>query len=67
METRVEREGDVDASLFKDKAGNEGDNEVPRVGLASWDKRKRRVIAQFCFFMMEFECWRDRASRNRGF
>lgn len=41
METRVERERDVDASLFKDKAGNEGDNEVPRVGLASWDKRKR--------------------------
>ena len=47
METRDERVADVAASLLKDRVDNEGDNGVLRAGLASWDKRKRRVIAQF--------------------
>lgn len=53
METRDERVADVAASLLKDRVDNEEGNGVLRAGLTSWDKRKRRAIAQFCFFVMK--------------
>lgn len=64
METRDERVVDVAASLPEDRVDDEEDNEVLRAGLTSWDKRKRRVIAQFCFFMMEVECWKSKRAET---